>query len=175
MTIHAEHPFLEPTRDPGRQFRGRLGGRVSVWTAGAGMQRAGLTVSSLILVPGEQWTALACLDPDADLTAQLQRTGTGVISLLDAPHRGLAEIFAGLAPAPGGPFACGAWQETAWGPALTDSEHLAGVHTWAGVRLVRHRQVGYQLVVACRIEHIELGEDADPLLTYRGRYSTDTG
>ena len=173
MTIHTEHPFLDPNRDPGRQFRGRLGGRVSVWTSGTGAQRAGLTVSSLMLVPGEQWTVLACLDPDADLTTRLQGTGTAVINLLDAPHRGLAEIFAGLAPAPGGPFAWGEWLDTSWGPVLRESGRLPGVHTWAGVRLLGHRQLGYQQVVACRIEHIELGEDAEPLLTYSGRYSTD--
>ena len=36
MTIHAEHPFLEPegSRDPARRFRGRLGGAVTLWTVG---------------------------------------------------------------------------------------------------------------------------------------------
>ena len=33
MTIHAEHPFPTPT-DPVRRFRGRVGGTVSLWTAG---------------------------------------------------------------------------------------------------------------------------------------------
>ena len=38
MTIHSEHPFLEPEaeRDPVRRLRGRLGGAVTLWTAGDG-------------------------------------------------------------------------------------------------------------------------------------------
>ncbi|WP_246456190.1 hypothetical protein [Nocardioides mesophilus] len=37
MTIHSEHPFLEPegSRDPVRRMRGRLGGAVALLTAGA--------------------------------------------------------------------------------------------------------------------------------------------
>ena len=37
VTIHAGHPFAEPegSRDPVRRFRGRLGGGVTLWTAGA--------------------------------------------------------------------------------------------------------------------------------------------
>ena len=36
VTIHSEHPFLEPEadRDPVRRLRGRLGGAVTLWTTG---------------------------------------------------------------------------------------------------------------------------------------------
>ena len=34
MTIHTEHPFLDPEPDPVRRLRGRLGGAVTLWTAG---------------------------------------------------------------------------------------------------------------------------------------------
>ena len=36
VTIHSEHPFLEPEsdRDPVRRLRGRLGGAVTLWTVG---------------------------------------------------------------------------------------------------------------------------------------------
>jgi hypothetical protein len=44
MTIHASNPFAADP-DPVRRFRGRLGGAVSLWTAGDGPGRAGLTVS----------------------------------------------------------------------------------------------------------------------------------
>ena len=104
MTIHTSHPFHEPEgdRDPVRRLRGRLGGTVSLWTAGGPDERAGLTVSSWLVAGGEPGRVLALLDPDADLTETLLGTGRGVLQLLAWEDRDLAEAFAGTAPAPGG-------------------------------------------------------------------------
>ena len=74
MTIHSEHPFLEPERDPVRQLRGRLGGAVTLWTSGTGdgpLDRAGLTVTSVLVANGEPPRLLALLDPDSDLAETL--------------------------------------------------------------------------------------------------------
>ena len=43
VTIHTTHPFADPDARPARRLRGRLGGAVTLWTAGAGADRAGLT------------------------------------------------------------------------------------------------------------------------------------
>ena len=67
MTIHTEHPFLDPSADPVRRLRGRLGGAVTLWTSGAEESRAGLTVSSVMVAGGEPGRILALLDPDSDL------------------------------------------------------------------------------------------------------------
>ena len=100
MTIHSTHPFLDPEgdRDPVRRLRGRLGGTVSLWTAGTADGRAGLTVSSWMVAGGEPGRVLALLDPDADLTETLLETRRGVLQLLTWEDRGLADVFAGLAP-----------------------------------------------------------------------------
>ena len=46
VTIHAEHPFLDPEPDPVRRLRGRLGGAVTpVDGGGRRTDRAGLTVT----------------------------------------------------------------------------------------------------------------------------------
>jgi flavin reductase (DIM6/NTAB) family NADH-FMN oxidoreductase RutF len=167
MTIHSGHPFVEPEpeRDPVRRLRGRLGGTVSVWTAGSGGGRAGLTVSSVMVSGGDPGHALALVDPDSDLAEVVRDTGAAVVQLLEWRHRDLAEAFAGQAPAPGGVFRLGSWTGTEWGP------RLEGVSAWAGVRLAGTPvEVGWSLLLDTVIEHVELGEEQEPLVHRRGRY-----
>ncbi len=167
MTIHSDHPFLEPEseRDPLRRLRGRLGGAVTLWTTGTGRDRAGLTVSSLMVAGGEPGHILALVDPDSDLADALDDAGACVVQLLEWRHRDLAEAFAGLSPAPGGPFRAGAWQDTDWGPLLE------GASAWAGVRVVgTPRVVGWSLLLDTVVEHVEIGEEKEPLVHRRGRY-----
>jgi flavin reductase (DIM6/NTAB) family NADH-FMN oxidoreductase RutF len=167
VSIHHEHPFLEPAeqRDQARRLRGRLGGAVSLWTTGAGTGRAGLTVSSVMVAPGEPARVLGLLDPDSDLVLSALESGTAVVQLLQWPHRDLADAFAGVAPAPGGPFRTGTWQDTSWGPVLL------GVSAWAGVRLSGPgTQVGWSLLLDGVVEHLEILEETAPLVHRRGRY-----
>lgn len=163
MTIHSTHPFADASPDPGRRFRGRLAGRVSIWTAGKGLGRAGLAVTSLLAVGGEPWRLVAALDPDAELTDALLETGRAAVTLLDASQQRLAEAFGG-GPAPGGPFQIGDWLDTDWGPRPADAT------AWAGVELESSELVGWSLLVTCRIAQIELADDETPLTNYRGRY-----
>jgi flavin reductase (DIM6/NTAB) family NADH-FMN oxidoreductase RutF len=166
VTIHSEHPFLEPEpeRDPVRRLRGRLGGTVTLWTTGSGASRAGLTVSSLMIANGEPAHVLALLDPDSDFASGLQATGTSVVQLLEWPDRDLADAFAGVAPAPGGVFTLGTWVDTVWGP------RLQAASAWVGVRLKDARDVGWSLLVDTEVEHLEVGEESQPLVHRRGRY-----
>lgn len=168
MTIHSDHPFLEPEseRDPGRRFRGRLGGGVTLWTAGSEGQRTGLTISSVMVAHGDPPHVLGLVDPDSDLAAVVADGGTAVVQLLQWSHRDLADAFAGVAPAPGGPFRMGSWGETEWGPVLH------GVSAWAGVRLAGSApEVGWSLLLDGVVEHVELSEEtAPPLVHRRGRY-----
>jgi flavin reductase (DIM6/NTAB) family NADH-FMN oxidoreductase RutF len=167
VTIHASHPFADPEPDPLRRFRGRVGGTVSLWTAGdaAAGGRAGLTVTSFLVAAGEEARVLALLDPDAALTETLLATGRGVVALLAWEHRDLAEMFAGTAPAPGGAFAQAEFEQTAWGP------RLATARTWAGVRLEQAAEVGWSQLVTTVVEHLELDEGGDePLRHRRGRF-----
>ena len=124
MTIHAEHPFREPEPDPVRRFRGRVGGTVSLWTAGDERDRAGLTVTSFLVAGGDDPRVLALLDPDADLTERLLASARAVVQLLTWDHRDLAEVFAGTAPAPGGMFRQAEFVTTDVGPAAGDGEHV---------------------------------------------------
>ena len=170
MSIHSEHPFTEPEseRDPVRRLRGRLGGAVSLWTTGSASgrtPRTGLTVSSLLVAPGDPARLLGLVDPDSDLFDAAAVTRTVAVQLLAWEHRDLAEVFAGVAPAPGGAFRTGTWQDSDWGPVLD------GVGTWAGVRLDRPPQdVGWSMLLQGVVEHVQVGDDVAPLVHRRGRY-----
>ena len=164
MTIHSTHPFADAEPDPARRFRGRLGGTVTLWTSGAGIDRAGLTLSSVLVALGEPARLLGLADPDADLTASVEETRRAVVQLLSWEDRDLAEGFAGTAPAPGGVFRQAGFVDTDWGPRL---ERAA---TWAGVRLESAVDVGWSRLLTCTVEHVEVGEDTDPLGHRRGRF-----
>ncbi|RNM14136.1 flavin reductase family protein [Nocardioides pocheonensis] len=164
MTIHSSNPFAtEP--DPVRRFRGRLGGAVSLWTTGAGAARAGLTVASVMVANGSPGRLLGLLDPDATLTEELLRTGLGVVQLLEWDDRDLADAFGGVAPAPGGPFVGGTWQETDHGPLLEGRTH-------ALVAVESAVEVGWSLLVTTTTEQVVVVEERRPLEHRRGRYLT---
>jgi flavin reductase (DIM6/NTAB) family NADH-FMN oxidoreductase RutF len=162
VTIHSGHPFRDADLDPVRRFRGRLGGAVTLWTAAD----AGLTISSVMVANGEPAHVVALVDPDSDLADALVTSGRAVVQLLAWRHRQLAEVFAETAPAPGGKFAQAEFVDTDWGPRLAD----AG--TWAGVSLSDSRPLGWSLLVTCRLEHVEVGDDDEPLVHRRGRFGT---
>lgn len=167
MTIHSEHPFQEPeeSRDPARRLRGRLGGVVGLLTAGEGADRAGLTASSVLVGHGDPPHVLALVDPESTLLPAVVGTGYGVLHLLSWEHRDLADAFAGVAPAPGGPFRLGEWEQTRWGPVLGSAS------SWAGFRLVGEpTEIGWSLLLDGVVEEIRLGDPGEPLVHRRGRY-----
>jgi flavin reductase (DIM6/NTAB) family NADH-FMN oxidoreductase RutF len=114
---------------------------------------------------GDEARVLGLLDPDADLTERLLVSGRGVVQLLTWEQRDLAEMFAGSAPAPGGMFRQAEFVTTEWGP------RLASASTWAGVRLESEQAVGWSTLVTSVIEHLEVGDDDEPLRHHRGRYA----
>jgi flavin reductase (DIM6/NTAB) family NADH-FMN oxidoreductase RutF len=170
VTIHDTHPFLDPEseRDPARRFRGRLGGAVTLWTSGSDRDRAGLTVSSLMVAGGEPARILGLLDPDSDLAETLRRTRRAVVHLLGWRHRDLADAFAGVAPAPGGAFRLGDFEDGEWGPLLVDAPG------WATVSLDSEQSVGWSSLVSCVVDDVLLGEDTAPLVHRRGHYLRPT-
>ncbi len=171
MTIHTEHPFAAsgPDRDPARRLRGRLGGAVTLWTAGdregaTPDGRAGLTVSSVLVAQGEPPRIAALIDPDGDLADVLARTARSVVHLLSWHHRDLADAFAGVSPAPGGVFAAAEFDQTPYGPRLADAD------TFALVSMESTAALGWSLLVTCVLDEIVVGEVDDTLQHRRGRY-----
>jgi flavin reductase (DIM6/NTAB) family NADH-FMN oxidoreductase RutF len=165
VTIHSNHPFVpaEGDRDQLRRVRARMPAPVTVWASGEGAQRRGLTVSSLLLVAGEPDRVVGLIDPDSDFWEAAPTTWT--VNVLGAEHRFLADAFAGIAPAPGGPFTLGEWSDSEWGPVL------AGTAGWIGVRVDESepRPVGWSLLVEGVVESVTVGS-VDALVHLRGRY-----
>jgi 3-hydroxy-9,10-secoandrosta-1,3,5(10)-triene-9,17-dione monooxygenase reductase component len=176
VSIHSGDPFATPAgaRSPARQLRGRLPSPVTLWTAaapgdtgtGSAATRgwAGLTVSSTLVVDGDPARLVGLLDEESDLWEALRASGRFVVLPLAAGDRQLADRFAGLMPAPGGPFEAERWRAGAFGPVPR------AALTWAGCELEGSRPYGYSLLVEARIVEVEVGPDAAPLLHYRGRY-----
>lgn len=161
--IRYTDPFATPEhqRSPVRRLRGRLAAAVTLWTA---PEPAGLTVSSTLVADGEPGRLLGLIDDESDLWAAISAAGRFAVAPLGPQHRQLADRFAGLLPAPGGPFRGHDWRETPYGPVLAD------VGCWAGCRLDNAREYGWALLVEATIETVELSDDVAPLVHYRGRY-----
>lgn len=166
MTIHSTDPFATPEsgRSAVRRLRGRLASPVTLWTAGSSSARAGLTVSSVLVVDGSPGRVIGVVDDESSLWEAVSRTERFAVTLLGVGDEQLADKFAGLLPAPGGLFRDPIWTETAWGPVLSTAS------AWAGCRLASARPAGWGLLVEATIDEVTLGEAAAPLVHHRGRY-----
>lgn len=166
VSIHSGDPFAVPEAERSglRRLRARLVAPVTLWTAGDSQGRAGLTVASTLVVDGDPGRVLGLIDPESELWQVAQRTGALTMTPMSWRDQHLADVFGGLAPAPGGPFGLAEWRQTRWGPVL------AAASTWCGARLDDWREVGYAVLVDAVVEQVEVGEDEPPLAHYRGRY-----
>ena len=164
VTIHSEHPFLDPTRS-GTSPAGsaRWGGHALDERLGAS---GGLTVSSVMVAGGEPGRVLALVDPDSDLRDVLEETGRAVVHLLEWEHRDLAEAFAGQLPG-------ARWRRSGWASGSRPrtvrgcSPRRPGPPSSSS----RCETVGWSDLVVARIERRrDLGDDGEPLVHRRGRY-----
>lgn len=164
--IHHENPFADDpdSRDPVRRFRGRLSAPVTIITSGAGEDRTGLTVSSLFVVEGEPGLIQAVVGPTSDLWSIVAETGRFVVHTCSDAHRGLAEVFAGIRPSPGGIFATATVADSEWGPILED------IGDRAYCSLDSARELGYSGLIAGRIDRVDVADLSHPLVYFRGRF-----
>jgi flavin reductase (DIM6/NTAB) family NADH-FMN oxidoreductase RutF len=164
--IENVNPFVAPvqSRDVARRLRGRLPAPVTVWTAGESTNRAGLTVSSVLVAEGDPPRILGLINSLSDLWDRIEESSTFVVHVLAREHRVLSEIFSGQRPAPGGQFRELPCEQTAWGPAITS------VATRASCTLLDAREMGYGLLIEGRIDEVVMDDVAEPLVWARGRY-----
>ena len=164
--IHAEHPFADPPkdRDPVRRFRGRLANPVTIITSGEGDRQTGLTVSSLFVAEGEPGQLHAVVGPNSDLWEVAAETERFVVHVCHVENTGLAEVFAGLRPSPGGLFATTNTTQSKWGPLLDELPDRMFCS------LKSRAESGNTGVFVGVINDVELSDIEDPLVHFRGTY-----
>jgi 3-hydroxy-9,10-secoandrosta-1,3,5(10)-triene-9,17-dione monooxygenase reductase component len=164
--IHDDNPFVdaEEDRDPIRRFRGRLAAPVTVITSGPPAARTGLTISSLVVVEGDEPLVFFLLGELTDLWDRMLDTGTFVVHVLEQRHRELSDRFAGYRPSPGGLFHGISVVDTAHGPVIE------GIDTRAACRFMGSRAAGPLVLVEGRIEDVMIHDLTEPLQYFRGRY-----
>jgi len=119
----------------------------------------------MLCADGEPGELLALLDPDSDLAEALSDEPRAMVSLLPSDRSDVAQVFAGLAPAPGGRFTVGEWRETPYGPQLADAVAAVAVEV---VEITE--DVGWSSLVRARLaEPVQFGE-GEPLVHHRGGY-----
>jgi len=164
--IHHDNPFADDpdSRDPIRRFRGRLTAPVTIVTSGAGDDQAGLTVSSIVVVEGEPGLVQAVVAPTSDLWDVVAETRRFVVHICNDGHRGLAEVFAGIRPSPGGIFETATVTESEWGPILEE------IGDRAFCTLESTRELGYSGLITGRIDQVDVADLSQPLVYFRGRF-----
>jgi 3-hydroxy-9,10-secoandrosta-1,3,5(10)-triene-9,17-dione monooxygenase reductase component len=160
-------PWAAPpeARDPVRRLRGHLVFPVTVWLAASPEGcPVGLTISSVLLAPGEPSLIAGLVSPATDLGEFFAAGSAGsatsfVVHVVGASHRRLAQHFSGELP--GESVAVSA---SAWGFVLD------GVEDRLFCRARSTREFGWSLLVEAVIEAAEVGPAGRALAWYHGEY-----
>lgn len=164
--IHGDNPFVDDpdSRDPVRRFRGRLSAPVTIFTSGEESERTGLTVSSLLVIEGDQGFIEAVVGPTTDLWDLVEETGRFVVHVCTDEHRSIAQVFAGLRPSPGGIFSGLEVTQSEWGPVI------GGLGNRAFCSYESKRELGHTGLVTAHVDHIEAADLTNPLAYFRGSF-----
>ena len=120
--------------------------------------------NGVVVAEGDPPLVYLLIGSTTDLWYAIEETGRFVVHVAEAPDRGLADVFAGLRPSPGGPFVSLDTEQSEYGPVIS---HLG---TRAYCTLASAVEDSYSLLVAGAVDHIELTDLEDPLAYFRGGY-----
>ena len=166
-SVRYGNPWADPptARDPLRRLRGHLVLPVTVWLAGDVDGRApltGLTVSSVLMSQGEPASLAGLVTPGSDLADLLGHPSSRfVVHLLGAPHRRLAQHFAGDLAAPA---------ELLVADNSTHGPLLDVVADRALCRTTSVKPFGWSLLVEAEVEGVQVAEAGKGLALYHGAF-----
>lgn len=168
MTIHSGHPFAPSPedQDQARLLRSRLPAPVSIWTSAKGQRREGWTISSFLVATGDPAEMVVLVNEEADWWDMFRTTRRATVNVLGPGQGWISDVFARVAPSPGGPFRTGEWTDHDAGP------RLVGAAGWAEVTLLDDDppDAGWGRLVRARIDAIELPDGVKALEHRDGHY-----
>jgi flavin reductase (NADH) len=132
---------------------------VAVLAARDGDEVEAITATAVTPLSAEPPLVLACVGNDAAVLYVIEEAGRFTLNLLAADDRRAASAFAQRLPLEPGRFAEG-------------DPVLRGALVSLVCRLWESHPGGDHRIVVGRVERIEIGDDADPLLYYRREYRT---
>ncbi len=167
MTDREAHPAADPASFRATMARWATG--VSVVTARASDEDAGLTVNALLSVALDPPSVLVSLQRDVDTLPVLRRSGAFAVSFLAASQRALSDRFARAVPS----------REKFEGVALhrgvTGAALLDGALAALECRVVSVTDLFDHVLVVGRVERLEQGPESSPLVFFHGAYAEDDG
>lgn len=139
---------------------------MSIWASSEAGRQDGWTISSMLIADGEPAEVVALVNEDADWWDMFRRTGRAVVNVLGHGQGVVSDVFARMAPSPGGPMRTGEWSTSEFGP------RLGGAAAWIEVSLAETNPgyAGWGLLVRATIESVEINDAVEPLRHQGGRY-----
>lgn len=148
-----------------RQAMGRFATGVTVVTTMVGGKLHGVTVNAFCSVSLVPPLALVCIDRLSRSCQLISESGAFAVNMLSWQQQFLADRFAGRAPLVDASFTGVPYHVAATGaPVLSDAI------AWADCRVIHTVPAGDHDVYIGSVLAVGAGEDAEPLLLYRGRF-----
>lgn len=167
MTPDPPPPAIDPDRF--RAVMARWATGVSVVTARGGADPAGLTVNALLSVSLDPPAVLVSLSRDADTLPVVERSGYFAASFLSAGQRALSERFARTLPS------AEKFRDVAAHPGPHGSPLLDGALAALECRLRTRVPAFDHVLLLGEVVHVEVGDEAAPLVYYRSAYAAAEG
>ena len=155
------------TKDHFRRVMGQLATGVTVVTTRLGNEVHGLTANAVCSVSLEPLLVLVCVDHTADTHPLLEKSGVFAVNILSHEQEDLSRLFAGPTEAKAGRL-----EALGCRTAVTGAPIIEGCLGYLDCRVVAAYPGGDHTIFVGQVEEAEIGENASPLLFFRGHYTT---
>jgi len=155
------------TKEHFRRVMGQFATGVTVVTTRLGDEVHGLTANAVCSVSLEPLLVLVCVDHAADTHALLEESGVFAVNILSHDQEDLSRLFAGPTEEKAGRL-----EALGYRTAVTGAPIIDGCLAYLDCRVVAAYPGGDHTIFVGQVEEAEIGEDASPLLFFRGHYTT---
>jgi flavin reductase (DIM6/NTAB) family NADH-FMN oxidoreductase RutF len=153
------------TKEHFRRVMGQFATGVTVVTTRLGDEVHGLTANAVCSVSLEPLLVLVCVDHTADTHPLLEKSGIFAVNILSHEQENLSQLFAGPTEEKVGRLGALGYRTAVTGAPIID-----GCLAYLDCRVVAAYPGGDHTIFVGEVEEAEIGENASPLLFFRGRY-----